>query len=92
MLQSRERFLRPWLLIMSLSQANRDVIEKCDLSSSLHMARYIINKGLLTALVERWHSDTNTFHLATGNIIVTPKDCYRILCSYRWDLVAIQED
>ncbi|XP_059063972.1 serine/threonine-protein phosphatase 7 long form homolog isoform X1 [Cryptomeria japonica] len=43
------------------------------------MLRYIINWGLLITLSERWHSDTNTFHLATGEITVTPEDYYRIL-------------
>lgn len=43
------------------------------------MPRYIINRGLLIAFAERWHSDTNTFHLATGEITVTLEDCYQIL-------------
>lgn len=51
----------------------------CGLSSLLEMHRYIINQGLLIGLAERWHSDTNTFHLVTSEIIVTPEDCYWIL-------------
>lgn len=35
--------------------------------------------ALLIVLVERWHSNHNTFHLPTGEITVTPKDVYRIL-------------
>lgn len=77
-LQSRERFPRPWSLIPRLSQVDRDVIERCGLSSLLDMPWYIINQGLLINLAERWHSDTNTFHLATGKIKITPKDYYRI--------------
>lgn len=42
------------------------------------MPRYTINQGLLTTLVERWHGDTNTFHLVTGEMTVTPEDYYRI--------------
>ncbi|XP_059065566.1 protein MAIN-LIKE 1-like [Cryptomeria japonica] len=43
------------------------------------MPRFTVNQGLLIALAERWHSDTNTFHFATGEMTVTLEDCYRIL-------------
>ncbi|XP_059074222.1 protein MAIN-LIKE 2-like isoform X1 [Cryptomeria japonica] len=43
------------------------------------MPRFTVNRGLLTTLAKRWHSDTNTFHFATGEMTVTPEDCYRIL-------------
>lgn len=66
-------------MIPRLTQADRDVIERCGLSSLLGMPWYIINWGLLTALAESWHSDTNTFNLAISEVIVTPEDCYRIL-------------
>lgn len=45
----------------------------------MDMPKYRINRGLLTALAERWHSDHNTFHLATGEMTVTPEDVYHIL-------------
>lgn len=77
--QSRERFLRSWSLIPWLTHADRDIIERCGLSSLLEMPRFIVNRGLLTTLAEMWHSDTNTFHLATGEITVTLEDCYQIL-------------
>ncbi|GLJ24294.1 hypothetical protein SUGI_0463500 [Cryptomeria japonica] len=35
--------------------------------------------GLLTTLAERWHSETCTFHLPMGEMIVTLEDVYRIL-------------
>lgn len=66
-------------MISRLTQADRDVIERCGLSSLLDMPQYIINWGLLIALVERWHNDMNTFHLATSEIIVDRKDYYQIL-------------
>lgn len=34
---------------------------------------------MLTTLAERWHSNHNTFHIATREMTVTPKDVYRIL-------------
>lgn len=49
------------------------------MTSLLEMHRFIVNWGLLIALVERWHSDMNTFHLATGEMTMTLEDCYRIL-------------
>lgn len=78
-LQSRERFLKPWGLIPRLTQAERDIIERCGLSSLLDMPRYTINRGSLTSLADRWHNDTNTFYLAIGEMMVTPEDCYSIL-------------
>ena len=39
----------------------------------------MVNHGLLTALVERFHSETNTFHLSMGEMTVTPEDIWRIL-------------
>lgn len=38
-----------------------------------------VNHGLLTALVERFHFEHNTFHLPTREMTITPKDIYRIL-------------
>lgn len=37
------------------------------------------NRGLLTALCERWHSETCSFHLPTGEAMITLEDVYRIL-------------
>lgn len=37
------------------------------------------NTGLLTALAERWHSETSSFHLATGEATGTLEDVWRIL-------------
>lgn len=38
-----------------------------------------VNHSLLNALVERFHSETNTFHLPQGEMTVTPEDVYKIL-------------
>lgn len=52
------------------------------------MPRYTINWGMLIALVERWHSEHNTFHLPTGEMTVTLEHVYRILwISVMGDLV-----
>lgn len=39
-----------------------------------------MNHGLLTALVEHFHLEIDTFHLPQGEMMVAPKDIYRILC------------
>lgn len=79
MVQSCEWFPRPWVLIPWLSQVDLDIIDRCNLSSLLDMPRFTMNWGLLTALADRWHSDTNTFHFAIAEMTMTPEDCYRIL-------------
>ena len=37
------------------------------------------NSRLLTALAERWHSETSSFHLPTREVTVTLEDVWRIL-------------
>lgn len=37
------------------------------------------NKGLLTALTERWHLETCSFHFLTGEATVTLEDVHKIL-------------
>lgn len=55
-------------------------IGACGLGSLLTIPQGIrVNRGLLNVLVERWHSDHNTFHLPTGEMTMTPEDVYRIL-------------
>lgn len=38
-----------------------------------------VNHGMLTALVEHFHFEHNTFHLSIGEMTITPKDIYKIL-------------
>lgn len=44
----------------------------------LYVPEFWVNMGLLTALAERWHSETCTFHLMMGEMTVTLEDVYRI--------------
>lgn len=37
------------------------------------------NRGMLTMLVEQWHSKTSSFHFPMGEAIFTLKDVYKIL-------------
>jgi len=36
-------------------------------------------KGLILAFVERWHRETNTFHITVGEVIVTLDDVFALL-------------
>lgn len=42
-------------------------------------ADYVFHdRDMLTALMERWDPNSNTFHVLTGEITVTLEDIYRI--------------
>lgn len=38
-----------------------------------------VNHGMLTALVDHFNSEHNTFHLLVGEMTIMPEDIYRIL-------------
>ena len=39
----------------------------------------VADKGLITAFVERWHRDTNSFHMPVGEMTITLDDVSSIL-------------
>ncbi|KAG9450291.1 hypothetical protein H6P81_010256 [Aristolochia fimbriata] len=48
--------------------------------SELHRVQWLrLDKPLITALVERWRSETNTFHLANGEMTITLEDVVVLL-------------
>ncbi|XP_059070641.1 protein MAINTENANCE OF MERISTEMS-like [Cryptomeria japonica] len=79
MLESRERFPSTQRLRPELSIQDRIAIEEMGLRHVLYVPEFRANMGLLTALAERWHSETCTFHLPMGEMTVTLEDVYRIL-------------
>jgi len=56
-----------------------NLLEELSLSY-LVFADYIYHdRDMLTALMERWDPNLNTFHLSTGEMMVTLEDVYRSL-------------
>ena len=64
--------------MQSLDDIDMAHIDRLGLSHLCWIPVVLVNHNLLTALVEHFHSKTNTFHLPQGET-VTPKDIYRIL-------------
>ena len=44
-----------------------------------NMCYEVADKGLMCAFVERWHRDTNTFHMPFGEITITLDDVSSLL-------------
>ena len=72
--------LYPWLLevVGQLLKLDQQVVDRFGFTYLLQMPQFQVNRGLLIAVVERWHSDHNTFHLLMGEMTVTPEDVHRI--------------
>lgn len=66
-------------LVGQLSKVEQAHIDLCSLTHLLRLSDIRVNHGMLTTLVERFHSEHNTFHLPVGEMTITPKDVYRIL-------------
>lgn len=67
-------------LVHQLSDVDRAHIDLCGLPHLLDLPDIRVNHGMLTALVERFHSEHNTFHFPLGEMTINPEDVYRILC------------
>lgn len=61
-----------------MTLGDQAAIEAMGLRHVLYVPKFQANMGLLTALAERWHSETCTFHLPMGEMTVTLEDVYRI--------------
>ena len=61
-------------LLRSLDAADLAHIERLGLSLFFWIPTVMVNHGLLTALVERFHAETNTFPFPMGEMTVTPED------------------
>ena len=66
-------------LIQELDDGEWAHIDAMGLTHLCDLPDIWVNHGLLGALVERFHSKTNTFHLPPGEVTVIVKDVYRIL-------------
>ena len=50
------------------------VLKRLGLYQISQFGNIVIDRGLITALVERWRPETNTFHLPVGEMTVTLED------------------
>lgn len=66
-------------LVHDLSDAQRGHIGLCGFGYLLQIPDIHVNHNMLTTLVEHFHSEYNTFHLLVGEMMINPKDIYRIL-------------
>ncbi|KAH7854000.1 hypothetical protein Vadar_008969 [Vaccinium darrowii] len=57
-------------------------IRKANLEGLLHVPFVTLDRGLITALVERWHPETHSFHLRPREMTVTLQDVEVILAQF----------
>ena len=55
------------------------VVELSGLGGLLHASCESLDRGLLCAFVERWHAETNSFHLPVGEMTITLDDVSNLL-------------
>jgi len=54
-------------------------VQMYDLGGLIHASYENANRGLLCAFIERWHAETNTFHLPIGEMTVMLDDVSNLL-------------
>lgn len=57
----------------------RDMVVRSELSSLITSSYKYINKQLISAFVDRYQPDTNTFHMPFGELTITLDDVGTIL-------------
>jgi len=55
------------------------IVTTIGLSSLITCSLNTGDRGLLSALVERWHKETNSFHLSVGEVTITLDDVASLL-------------
>ena len=59
-----------------MTEGERELLASLGLYHITFMPEIRSNNGLLTALAERWHSETSSFHLPIGEATVTLEDVW----------------
>ena len=67
------------VLCLRMTDGEREVLESLGLYHITFMSKIRSNSGLLTVLVERWHSETSSFHLPAREATMMLKDVWCIL-------------
>ena len=60
--------------IWVLTDAQKEYIRQTDLHHLADIDHMVIDHALITALIERWRPETNTFHLPSGEATITLED------------------
>nr|XP_012570500.1 protein MAIN-LIKE 1-like [Cicer arietinum] len=61
------------------NQEVEELVKSSGLYTLLKCSYEMIDKGLISAFVERWHRDTNNFHLPIGEMTITLDDVSSLL-------------
>nr|XP_012573601.2 protein MAIN-LIKE 1-like [Cicer arietinum] len=61
------------------NQEVEELVKSSGLYTLLKCSYEMIDKGLISAFVERWHRDTNSFHLPIGEMTITLDDVSSLL-------------
>nr|XP_004513854.1 protein MAIN-LIKE 1-like [Cicer arietinum] len=61
------------------NQEVEELVKSSGLYTLLKCSYEMINKGLISAFVKRWHRDTNNFHLPIAEITITLDDVSSLL-------------
>ena len=72
------------ILCHGMIEGEREVLASLGLFHITFMSEIRSNSGLLTTLVERWHSKMSLFHLPLGEAIVTLEDVWCILKIHKY--------
>lgn len=62
-----------------MNETIRIIVEKSGLAPLLSCSHSQTDKGLCSAFAERWHKETNTFHLPVGEMTITLDDVSALL-------------
>lgn len=64
---------------LELAEGIAQVVADSGLDALLRVSYSVIDKGLISAFVERWQPDTSSFHLPVGEMTITLDDVAQLL-------------
>ncbi|KAL7251008.1 hypothetical protein ACSBR1_012932 [Camellia fascicularis] len=73
------KILEWWWWSRTDNKRFRDIVQQSGLTSLVHCIYRFVNRIVISAFVERWQPETNTFHLTVGEMTMTLDDVGTIL-------------